>query len=74
MTENKIKPSTIAGFMELLPEDQILFNDMMDTIKKNYELHGFVPINTPNNIWFAENQSLANPEYINIPSLLILYL
>lgn len=51
MTENKIKPSTIAGFMELLPEDQILFNDMMDTIKKNYELHGFVPINTPNIEW-----------------------
>lgn len=51
MTDMKIKPSTIAGFMELLPEDQILFNDMMDTIKKNYELHGFVPINTPNIEW-----------------------
>lgn len=51
MTEEKIKPSTIGGFMELLPEDQILFNEMMDTIRKNYELHGFLPINTPNIEW-----------------------
>jgi histidyl-tRNA synthetase len=42
-----IKPSILPGFMELLPEDQILFNNMMDTIKKNYEKFGFIPLDTP---------------------------
>lgn len=42
-----VKPSTLPGFMELLPQDQILFNEMLDTIRKNYEKHGFLPINTP---------------------------
>ena len=35
------------GFMELTPSDQILFNKMMDTIRKNYEKFGFLPIDTP---------------------------
>ena len=30
-----VKPSTLPGFMELLPQDQILFNEMLDTIRKN---------------------------------------
>jgi histidyl-tRNA synthetase len=42
-----IKPSILPGFMELLPEDQILFNNMMDTIKRNYEKFGFIPLDTP---------------------------
>ena len=42
-----VKPSTLPGFMELLPQDQILFNEMLDTIKRNYEKHGFLPIDTP---------------------------
>ncbi|CDZ75402.1 Histidine-tRNA ligase [Peptoniphilus sp. ING2-D1G] len=42
-----VKPSTLPGFMELLPKDQILFNEMMDTIRKNFENHGFLPIDTP---------------------------
>ena len=42
-----VKPSTLPGFMELLPQDQILFNEMLDTIRKNYEKHGFLPIDTP---------------------------
>ena len=33
--------------MELLPEDQLLFNNMMDIIKKNYEKFGFTPLDTP---------------------------
>ena len=33
--------------MELLPEDQLLFNDMMNTIKRNYEKFGFTPLDTP---------------------------
>ena len=42
-----IKPSILPGFMELLPGDQILFNDMMDRIRNNYEKFGFLPIDTP---------------------------
>ena len=42
-----IEPKTLPGFMELLPEDQILFNKIKDLIKKNYESFGFLPIDTP---------------------------
>lgn len=42
-----VKPSTLPGFMELLPQDQILFNEIRDIIKENYEKHGFLPIDTP---------------------------
>ena len=42
-----IDPKTLPGFMELLPEDQILFNKIKDLIKKNYESFGFLPIDTP---------------------------
>lgn len=45
--ENKIKPRTLPGFMELLPQDQILFNKMYDTIRKNYEKFGYLPLDTP---------------------------
>lgn len=42
-----VRPSILPGFMELTPSDQILFNKMMDTIRKNYEKYGFLPIDTP---------------------------
>ncbi|EGY80694.1 histidine--tRNA ligase [Peptoniphilus indolicus] len=42
-----VKPSTLPGFMELLPREQILFNEMLDTIKRNYEKYGFLPLDTP---------------------------
>lgn len=42
-----VKPSTLPGFLELLPEDQILFNKIKDTIRKSYEAYGFVPVDTP---------------------------
>ncbi|MDD7363842.1 MAG: histidine--tRNA ligase [Peptoniphilus sp.] len=45
---NKIvKPSTLPGFMELLPPDQLVFNQMKDIIRKNYEKKGFLAIDTP---------------------------
>jgi histidyl-tRNA synthetase len=47
MKNQTIKPSILPGFMELLPADQILFNNMMDIIRKNYEGNGFVPMDTP---------------------------
>src|SRR5574344_893109 len=45
--ENKIEPKTLPGFMELLPKEQILFNNMKEKIQKNYEKFGFLPIDTP---------------------------
>lgn len=42
-----IEPKTLPGFMELLPEDQILFNKIVNIIKKNFESYGFLPIDTP---------------------------
>lgn len=42
-----VKPSTLPGFMELLPKEQILFNEMKDIIRKNFERAGFLPIDTP---------------------------
>lgn len=42
-----IEPKTLPGFMELLPEDQIVFNKIKDIIRKNYESFGFVPLDTP---------------------------
>ncbi len=47
MSQNIVRPSILPGFMELLPNEQILFNRMMDTIRKNYEKFGFLPIDTP---------------------------
>ena len=44
---NIVKPSILPGFMELNPRDQMLFNKMMDIIRKNYEKFGFLPIDTP---------------------------
>lgn len=47
MSINIVKPSILPGFMELTPSNQILFNKMMDTVRKNYEKFGFLPIDTP---------------------------
>ena len=43
----KTEPKTLPGFMELLPEEQVLFNQMKETIQKTYEKFGFLPIDTP---------------------------
>lgn len=45
--QNKVQPRILPGFMELLPEDQIAFNKMFDTIRKVYEQYGFLPLDTP---------------------------
>lgn len=44
---NKIEPKTLSGFMELLPNEQVLFNQMVDKIRRSYEKFGFLPIDTP---------------------------
>jgi histidyl-tRNA synthetase len=33
--------------MELLPRDQIAFQHMLDTIRRNFERFGFLPVETP---------------------------
>ena len=45
--QNKVQPRILPGFMELLPEDQIAFNKMYDTIRGVYEQYGFLPLDTP---------------------------
>ncbi|MBV8060853.1 MAG: histidine--tRNA ligase [Alphaproteobacteria bacterium] len=42
-----IKPRTIAGTMELLPREQMIFQHIFDTIRHSYERFGFIPIETP---------------------------
>lgn len=44
---NKVEPKTLSGFMELLPNEQVLFNQMVDKIRKSYEKFGFLPVDTP---------------------------
>lgn len=44
---NLNKSNSISGFPEFLPEEQIVFNNVMDVIKKAYERSGAVPIETP---------------------------
>lgn len=44
---DKVKPSILPGFMELLPKDQLIFNDIVSKITGVYESNGFLPIDTP---------------------------
>ena len=44
---SKVEPRTLPGFMELLPQEQILFNQIQDKIKNTYEKLGFLPLDTP---------------------------
>lgn len=47
MKKNIIKPSILPGFMELLPEEQEKFNDIVNKILEVYEKNGCLPIDTP---------------------------
>lgn len=44
---NKVEPRILSGFLELLPEDQIIFDRMKETIEKTYKKYGFVSVETP---------------------------
>lgn len=46
-SSNKVTPRTLPGFMELNPNDQVKFNQMLETIRKSYERFGFLPLDTP---------------------------
>ena len=44
----KVKPALLRGFdQEYLPQDQLQFNRLIDIIRRNFELYGFLPIETP---------------------------
>ena len=43
----KVEPRTLPGFMELLPQDQILFNQIKEKIENTYKKFGFLPLDTP---------------------------
>lgn len=42
-----IEPRTLPGFMELMPDEQILFNQMKSKIENVYKRYGFLPLDTP---------------------------
>ncbi len=44
---SNIEPRTLPGFMELLPDEQILFNQIKEKIEETYKKFGFLPLNTP---------------------------
>ena len=43
----RIKPRTLSGFMELLPQKQIQFERMTEVLRNTYGLYGFAPLDTP---------------------------
>ncbi len=42
-----IKPRTLSGFMELLPDKQIRFETMAEILRRTYASYGFAPLDTP---------------------------
>ena len=42
-----ITPRTVSGTLELLPREQMIFQHMLDVIRRGYERFGFVQIETP---------------------------
>ena len=45
--EKKMTARTLQGFMELLPQEQIVFNHMKSVIAHTYELFGFAQLDKP---------------------------
>ncbi len=44
----KVRPALLKGFdQEYLPQDQLLFNHLVEIIRTNFERFGFMPIETP---------------------------
>jgi histidine--tRNA ligase len=46
-TQRKILPRTLPGFMELQPNEQVVFNQMKAKIEESYKRFGFLPLDTP---------------------------
>lgn len=45
--EALVNPQLLKGFQDLLPEDMIVRNRLVESIKKVFERYGFLPIDTP---------------------------
>lgn len=67
-----VKPSTIAGVMELLPEDQLAFDKMKNIIEETFKKFQFLPIDTPviekNEILFAKGGGETEKQIYEIAS------
>src|SRR5213082_1009080 len=42
-----VEPRVSRGLRDLLPDQMLARQEMIDTIRRVYELYGFVPLNTP---------------------------
>ncbi len=47
MSKEKIVPKTLSGMMELLPKEQLKFEQIKKTLEEVYRLYGFFPLDTP---------------------------
>ena len=43
----KVRPRTLSGFMELLPQEQMKMEKITDILRESYSLYGFSPLGTP---------------------------
>ena len=43
----KVRPRTLSGFMELLPQEQMKMEKITEILKESYALFGFSPLDTP---------------------------
>ncbi len=44
---NTVEPRVSRGLRDLLPDQMLARQSMVDTIRRVYELYGFVPLSTP---------------------------
>ena len=69
---NIVKPQTIAGVMELLPEDQLVFDYLKNIIEETFLSYQFLPIDTPaiekNDILFAKGGGETEKQIFGIDS------
>ncbi|MGH3912368.1 MAG: histidine--tRNA ligase [Pseudonocardiaceae bacterium] len=42
-----VRPQTLRGFRDLLPEEMLLRNEVIDRVRRVYESYGYVPLDTP---------------------------
>lgn len=69
---NIVKPQTIAGVMELLPEEQLAFDYIKNIIEETFLSYQFLPIDTPaiekNDILFAKGGGETEKQIFGIDS------
>ena len=69
---NIVKPQTIAGVMELLPDDQLVFDHIKQIIEETFLSYQFLPIDTPaiekNDILFAKGGGETEKQIFGIDS------